>query len=152
MMDEIWREITTLRAARAAMEDRYARMASTLARVVDKVFDPIITEDYGKRLDALERQMPAALGLTPVDRPATPVEQAINQINTDLDELRKRIDYHGIRLPAAKPTIKGGWVNVYRDFSAWHPTRQDADDAAWSQLGHRIACLRIPDFTEGEGL
>lgn len=55
-----------------------------------------------------------------------------------------------------KPTIKGGWVNVYRDRSGvaariadyvW-ADKEDADAAGID----RIACIQIPDIQEGEGL
>jgi uncharacterized coiled-coil protein SlyX len=51
----------------------------------------------------------------------------------------------------AKPTIKGGWVNVYCDFiSRIHQTKAEADGAVSNET--RLACIQIPDITEGEGL
>jgi hypothetical protein len=63
----------------------------------------------------------------------------------------------GVSGDKAKPTIQGGWVNVYR--YAPSPmlhlspvvfmTRQECD--TYSQE-NRFACIQIPDFVEGEGL
>jgi hypothetical protein len=53
-------------------------------------------------------------------------------------------------VPAPKPVIKGGWLNIYKDSQpVWHRTRALADGGAGA---YRIACIRIPDITEGEGL
>lgn len=57
---------------------------------------------------------------------------------------------------AEKATIKGGWVNVYRNvdadgtmmFGRVHSSREEAD----THHLKRIACIQIPDITEGEGL
>lgn len=54
-----------------------------------------------------------------------------------------------------KPTIQGGWLNVYRagslaiDIKGRYLTKVVADEAARPD---RIACIQIPDITEGEGL
>jgi hypothetical protein len=53
-----------------------------------------------------------------------------------------------------KRTIKGGWVNVYSGIDrniglgGVYEDKVDADTYG----NHRIACIRIPDITEGEGL
>lgn len=123
------------------------------------------TKQIGTLLDRiaeLERQMPAALGFTPTKRDATPVETAIECLHDRINALEKHTGLDArVSLPeqffnpdikrpeAAKPTIKGGWVNVYLRSSAWHPTREDADG---SKSPKRIACIQIPDITEGEGL
>lgn len=71
-----------------------------------------------------------------------------------------RLDYHAHYFglpkfaslgPEAKPTIKGGWANVYKFGSMnLHPTREAADQAA---IGNsRIACIQIRDIAAGEGL
>lgn len=58
-----------------------------------------------------------------------------------------------------KRTIKGGWVNVWFKGGggvALDPnirdTKASADSYASGDEGRRIACIQIPDFTEGEGL
>jgi hypothetical protein len=89
-----------------------------------------------------------------------------------LDKLGYEIgDYGRVKQKAApfmstavdppKRTIKGGWVNVYvrrppgeretlnDSLVTFYVTRQAADAAAAS---NRIACIQIPDITEGEGL
>jgi hypothetical protein len=58
----------------------------------------------------------------------------------------------------AKRTIKGGWVNVWQNprgfvLSAFpHQTKASAHDEAVNDTGVRIACILIPDITEGQGL
>lgn len=52
--------------------------------------------------------------------------------------------------------IKGGWMNVYRNggalhwYSARYETREKADDG--NIHNSRVACIKIPDFAEGDGL
>jgi uncharacterized coiled-coil protein SlyX len=59
-----------------------------------------------------------------------------------------------VKPDAAKRTIKGGWVNVYRGIErltglgSLYEDKVDADTFG----NGRIACIRIPDITEGEGL
>jgi hypothetical protein len=61
----------------------------------------------------------------------------------------------------AKPkrTIKGGWVNVYLDeygrasVGSLHPTKEGAVGLrSATETAPIIACIQIPDITEGEGL
>lgn len=81
-------------------------------------------------------------------------------------KLEDRVDYHGIRLPTpepTKPTIKGGWVNVMdaptldqgRMLMGPYDSRDEADSFFRDRRDpryRRLACIQIPDFTEGEGL
>ena len=68
----------------------------------------------------------------------------------------KRQDFEQAMTDGCKPVIKGGWLNIWRCEHGlkWdsipRPTRQAADTAPG--LGVRIACIQIPDITEGEGL
>jgi hypothetical protein len=78
-----------------------------------------------------------------------------------LDNLEKRLDDFEKRFspsPAPPTTLfPGGWVNVYeisrgrRRIGAMFSTKEDADRAAEGN-DCRFACIRIPDFTKGEGL
>jgi hypothetical protein len=55
-----------------------------------------------------------------------------------------------------KRVIKGGWLNVYRDGSGYRLDDKPCSDKravdGFTPSGERIACIQIPDFTEGEGL
>lgn len=60
-----------------------------------------------------------------------------------------------------KRTIKGGWFNVYQDGCGGRPvydgpwSREQAERQQYA-CPHpdlpRVACIQIPDCTEGEGL
>jgi hypothetical protein len=62
--------------------------------------------------------------------------------------------------PAPKRIIKGGWVNVYRgDYNGAHidaskrwANKGDAEADTFGDTRERIACIFIPNITEGEGL
>jgi hypothetical protein len=75
-----------------------------------------------------------------------------------LDILEKRIDEFERRFSPAPTSFPGGWVNIYGDHNNYligglFSTKQDADNYAASGriASGRIACIRLPDFTEGEG-
>lgn len=61
---------------------------------------------------------------------------------------------HVINAPAPKNSYSGLWANIYEDrtgvYLFGHATRRGADLGAGG--GRRIACIKLPDFTEGEGL
>lgn len=105
------------------------------------------------------------------------LEKAIDQLRSDLVKnlqatdttlktqdraigiLSDRLDYHNISLPqeaSIKRVYKGGWVNVEHD-NPGMPLRiiglfKDKAKADACALTSRIACIQIPDITEGEGL
>jgi hypothetical protein len=140
-----------------AIEDGHGAQAD-----INKMMNARPEPTMESRVSALECQMPAALGLTPTDRPATPVEEAINALHDRLKIVEGFLRRYTFPEPLntsaeAKRTIKGGWVNVYDEHENYglplgkvYGTKAlaDADECS----SHRLACIHIPDITEGEGL
>lgn len=83
------------------------------------------------------------------------VKRSADAINAEIDDIKARINHHGIKMPEpTKPTIKGGWMNVYfprGEFSFDRPYPTKAEAVA-RRCDGCIACIQIPDITEGEGL
>ncbi len=82
----------------------------------------------------------------------------IGDLFDQIDSLRGWAEKHEHPAPA-KRTIKGGWLNVWANPTADRVvgpivfnSRFEADRSARIDSGTRIACIKIPDFTEGEGL
>lgn len=99
---------------------------------------------------------------------AATIEENVKQIGTLQKTLLRLIDHLGLMVgdygrvypkPEPKPTVKGGWMNVWRDdsgnleYGKPYPNQGEAMIARskCSSL-HFVACIQIPDITEGEGL
>jgi len=106
-------------------------------------------DDVYNRLNHIEKDLQAALGKTSNDWPREPtaIEKRITALQNDI----------GIAVRSApRRTIKGGWVNVYQGmlgFAAFgNTTFETKGEADFKGGPNRIACIQIPDITEGEGL
>jgi len=78
----------------------------------------------------------------------TRLSAIIDGVDKAREVLRKDMDER-----FTKRTIKGGWLNMYPDGNHFpHPDRASADKASLTAASDRIACIQIPDVTEGEGL
>lgn len=109
------------------------------------------------RLDVLNRDT----GVPGVDLAARveAIHERVNDVWRAVDDVRKEFDtFRAVeRLTRPKPTIKGGWFNVYRgDYGrpqyVGPYSREMADSESQGDARCRIACIQIPDITEGEGL
>jgi hypothetical protein len=134
---------------------------------VSAVCNPIINEDFEKRLDLVESFMrgPMSAQTTRVlemqGRIANlegMVAVTAATINAAAEGKRDACIAAVDRAKATpKRTIKGGWVNVYEAHEPPYTwiggpyTSREGADRAFSDRP-RIACIQIPDITEGEGL
>jgi len=108
------------------------------------------------RLDGVDRRM------TNLGHKADGAHARIGAVMQIVEKIRKRHDdFFCIEPDGSQPkrTIKGGWLNVWAvdgGGRAMNPTlfdtKDEADKHAAEDSGTRIACIQIPDITEGEGL
>lgn len=119
------------------------------------------TGDATDRLNKLEAQVTDLFRQlhTERDNRAREIKVVLDTVESGRRGLVYRLDcidkrWRGTK--AAPKQIKGGWVNVYRAgtrqwYGHVHDSRSDANFEAATQMT-RLACIQIPDFTEGDGL
>lgn len=143
--------------------DKLEAQATDLFRQLRNVRQELVRE-YGivSRLEALEKpHIDVIAGM------AAKIDESAQHIGTLQQMVRLLMDKVGKLEVAAvcdpiiasaepKRTIKGGWVNVYAgdlgfaSLSEW--TYETKGEADYKANRGRIACIQIPDITEGEGL
>lgn len=148
------------------------RVDALEARSAWKLLASLLAEFHGKdvekRLTAIEKRnglLAASEGRFPTNAeiaamgPSDPAKTYKRTNEIAAAAVREAMPELAAAVDAAKRTIKGGWINVWaKDFDCRvagpgiFASKEIADDWASRDAGRRIACIRIPDFTEGEGL
>lgn len=124
------------------LQDRINELEQRLDRLVPELTTKAVAEGIAERMTRLGHKADGAH--IKVDALSKRVERLI------VDKASGEVVG---RLPRV---IKGGWLNVYRDGAGYRlddkPCSDKAAVDAFTPSGERIACIQIPDITEGEGL
>lgn len=135
IVHELSRQIVLLRQRITKLEMENSMTPTTLREIVQDHI-PEVLQEQAKQIATLQRT---------VDRL--------------FEHLKLYVGDYGRIYPKPEPkgVMRGGWINVYRydRVPVLHVspiifrTREECDTEG---TGHRVACIHIPDFTEGEGL
>lgn len=131
-------------AMQARIEDHTARDVELYRRIAQ--LTEAVTQLQAEAITRNERELNAA-------------HEAMVDKSGAYSDYERRIKTHpGNGVSPPKPTIKGGWVNVYWNkhrkiamVGELYPTQAEAG-ADGTGARARIACIQIPDIQEGEGL
>jgi hypothetical protein len=171
-VDDLGAEHVAIRGRLDALERRQHTAENELGKGLSQVeerMDGLVLEG-GNRWRAIHGRLDAnSEKITQVESDAdhrmTSLDQRINDAHKRTDlilnkaEVADAVERLDARYLGEKRTIKGGWVNVWAHEQGgrvagpqFFDTKEDADHSATRDAGRRIACIHIPDITEGEGL